>query len=945
MQVSRRSVLIGTALALAAGASSATGLGRPAAAAEPPAAGTGPLSDEAFFGAWSAAGQEWTTAPQLDYAGHPLAAVENAARQGDYTGASAALLAYYRDRAARTTSAWTFNGVNKPELVPLWCDNIFTLGKGDIYLATTGLSTATATKDVVVTKQVAATIAARGIGFMLMARVKGAGLATLASRHAAQGAPELVVTTAAGERRIPASRSTYIAAGSAATVHGAETDLLVRENGVGPFTDQTCKSFLWFDLTEVAAPTKATLRITGSSTTTGMQVMVYEIKQSFDEASRTWDNTVQATYSYQGDPGGFDWKQPAGGDTQFLQQLPRFYFAGPMADNYAKTGNETVAAALVRHMTDFIEDADSYASQAGAAGYPQNLAAAHRAQNWLYALERLRRSPSLTAGALTEILKTLVRTAAFLRYTESTTPNHTITHMSALLYISGTLPELAGSPAWQADALRRLSSELAASVRSDGGYLEATSSYGFGVAADFLNIGFYCKANSIAFTPGENLHKLAWYLADQIYPNGFDPAYGDSGYTDKRAALGDLADYFDSGQLRFVATLGTQGTAPDHTGVVYPDTRVVVQRTGWTAKDWYLRMALDRGAHQHPDELAIQLYAQDRPLLPAMGADNYTEADPVSHWLRRSTQSHNTVTIDGAVQDPTAAGAVDNLLDGSWARISSGWTDATPGVRHSRDAIMIDGGPDAADGFWLITDTLLPGDSGTHTYEQNWHLLPDADPALDGLTARTAFGSGTNLTIMPLLTDGLTGRIGDGYYSRAFYEVTRSGYAGYTRTSAGPTRLATLLIPELPQAARTVTATTLADDTRRSVLQLDLGDNRHAVVCLADGSGATGALPAGHAFDGTFAYLERQGGRVRLLADQWRGITVAGARLTSARERLGATAITLDLARGEIAIEAAAADGPAQLRIAAPWASKVTVNGETRAVGTRGSALTVELGS
>ncbi len=72
---------------------------------------------------------------------------------------------------------------------------------------------------------------------------------------------------------------------------------------------------------------------------------------------------------------------------------------------------------------------------------------------------------------------------------------------------------------------------------------------------------------------------------------------------------------------------------------------------------------------------------------------------------------------------------------------------------------------------------------------------------------------------------------------------------------------------------------------------------------------------------------------------------MAGARLTSARERLGATAITLDLARGEIAIEAAAADGPAQLRIAAPWASKVTVNGETRAVGTRGSALTVELGS
>ncbi|MFD0476405.1 heparinase II/III family protein [Nonomuraea thailandensis] len=106
-----------------------------------------------------------------------------------------------------------------------------------------------------------------------------------------------------------------------------------------------------------------------------------------------------------------------------------------------------------------------------------------------------------------------------------------------------------------------------------------------------------------------------------------------------------------------------------------------MQRTGWSATDWYLRLNADRGNHGHPDELAIQLYAHDRPLLPAMGAYSYA-ADPTADWLRKSTQAHNTITIDGRAQNPTAAGAVSNLSL-PWADLADGFTDATPGSATS----------------------------------------------------------------------------------------------------------------------------------------------------------------------------------------------------------------------------------------------------------------------
>ncbi|MGW7680936.1 heparinase II/III family protein [Kribbella sp. NPDC054772] len=914
MTVSRRTLLAGAALSLASGALTSW-RPRPASAATVP-----PLADGAFFGVWSAAEQRWTTAPQLNYADYPLADVAAAAKAGRYDDAATALLKYYRNRPARTTAGYSTNGFYPTKRLPLIADNIWSLGKGELYHSTLTLDTASTTVTVDVSDLVTADLATGSIGFLLMARTKSSAIATIASRHAAAGAPTLRVTTDAGAIDVPAAASTYIAAGAGAgTAHGAETQLVVADSGTGPYRDATRKAYLSFDLRAVTGtPKSAELRLTGSSTIAGTGVMVFEDKETFDETTRTWNNTIQNTLSYQGDPGGFDWTWPAHTDKEWYYQLPRFYWAGPMADAYASTHDEALAQTMIRQIRDFIADADATTSPAGAGSYPRNLDAGIRSQHWVYAYEVLRTSPSLDAATNTAVLKTLVRGQEFLRTSTSDTPNHVFSFMAALIYVAGYFPELAGSAGWIADAQRVLGEQLAASLYPDGGYREATYSYTYVTMGTFLAVGNFCKANGIAFTPGADLRRAAWYAADGLYPDGTGPNYGDSSNDNFTGSLKSLADYFDDDQLRYVAALGTSGTAPDHSSVVYPDTRVIVQRTGWTRDASYLRMNLDRGPHQHPDELALQLYVHDRPLLPAMGAFTYSD-DAKSNWLRLTTQANTTVTIDGAVQDPTAAGAIDTPLDGSWATVSTGWTEATPGVRHTRTVVRIGG---RSDGFWIVSDALDPADSKVHDYEQNWHLLPDAMPVLgaDGST-RTAFASGTNLVIAPLIKDGLRSEIKDGYYSARFYEVQPTKYASYTLRTGGPVRLATLLLPVLPGLPRSATATAVTADPR--LLRLDL-TGKTAFIWLGSATSTTGST-----FDASFGYVENAAGLTRVLADQWTKVGTTGRAVLSADRRLGPTAVLLDRPNRTVTVETAEAPG-ATLAIDAPWAQTVTLNGTPR---------------
>ncbi|MEU6657921.1 heparinase II/III family protein [Streptomyces sp. NPDC046821] len=913
MDIDRRTVLrAAVAVTLAA---SAGGLFAAAPAVAAPV-----TAEDAFFGVWDTSAAAWTKAPVLDYAGFAgLAKVEQAAKSGDYQAASASLLAYFRTREGRTPPPWVQNNVYTAGQEDLFLDHIWTLGTGEIYHSVLTVPAVEAQITADVSVNAASAYRAGWIGFMLMARHKEASTATFRSRQAASGGPVLAVTLADGTTSdLAPVQDTYIACSTPSTVHGKDSTLLVRDEGAGAYGPETRKAYLTFDLSSLAAPPKAAvLKLTGVSSSGEKDVILFQEKETFDETTRTWNTTVQNTFSWQGDPGGFDWKGPKGSDPEYGYQLPRFYFAGPTADAYKAGKDERIAAGLLALMTDFVQDAEGGYTD-GAAGFPRNLDASWRFLNWTYAYDVLRTSSSLTSEINSTLLRAFAAGGVFLSSTTNSNPNWMISIRSAALYLALYFPEFAGSETRVTEAQSYLGERLASSLNSDGGYMEASSGYAMGVATTFSTVASVLKANGRTFTASDGLSTLSWFLADQAYPTVYDPSYGDGGTANWAPRFLELSGLLSDEKLRYVATQGSAGTRPGHTSAVYPVTRTAVQRTGWAADDLYLRFSADKGPHSVRDDLDVTVAGYGRPLLPAMGAFSYSD-DAKSNWLRTTSQSRNTVTVDGKAQVLDAAGALDQSST-AWFDLAEGWTDASAAARHHRSVLFVRGR------FWLVSDVLTPSDTTEHSYEQTWHFLPDAELSLsaDTLRASTAFPNGGNIQVVPVDPAPLTGTLADGYYSSAFYTISDAKYLSYTLQATGAARLDTLLMP-LPEGSREgARIQKLATATGASALRVDTG-RESGWYLHADASGTERAF-GDYVSDARVAYAQESGARQRLLIAGGTTLRYGGELLLGASAELGLVAVELDRPQSTVAVSGLAA-GTA-LEIAAPWARSVTTDGK-----------------
>ncbi|MEU4605080.1 heparinase II/III family protein [Kribbella sp. NPDC023972] len=800
----------------------------------------GNLSDAEFFGL-------------LDYDGVAgLNGVEAAVRAGDYAAAKRELLAYYRARPANDAGKFTHN--DWPGVLELTPDHIWTLGSGEVYRTTVrfGAQESAVSADVTA----AATAAAGGTaGFLLMARIKEPVTVSINSREKASGKPTLRLTLDDGSvRTLNPTADTYIKAGAdAGTAYGGKDSLQVRDQGAGPFTAETRKAYLQFNLSGVAGVRSAALSLTGRAGA-AKDVMVFSNSEAFVESTRTWNNTVQNTYSWQGDPGGFDWLLPAGADKEYRYQLARFYFAGPLARAYQKTGDDKYADALIGTLTDFIADADGYGTEYGAGSYPRSLDTARRLENWTAAYEILRTSPSLDAEENVQILKTMYRSGLHLQGNVHDSPNWMQTQKLALLRASVYLPEFTAAAGWRGNAADFLASQLNDSTYADGGYREATSGYARGYVSQYVDIVAFMKKHGIPFTATEKLRKLGHFLMDQTLPNGYTANYGDSGSDDQRSVLRRLGELLGDQELIYVGTSGKAGTQPAHLAARYPDTRVAVSRSGWSAADSYLRYNIDRGPHSHPDELSLVTYKHGRELLVDPGTYSYS-SDPRSDWLRKSTEAHNTVEVDNLPQNSKATGEITHFVSNPAFDLISGNTDASARAWHARSVLTL------RSGVSLVSDQLRPRDTASHRYEQNWHFLPDANPAQTATSKATVtkFASGANLTVVPADPEKLTASVPKGYYSPAFYHVSDAKYASYVKQAAGKTTFDTLLLPSPAAADSAVRINRLPVGTLTpdlaTALDIRFGDGGRGTYYKSWASKATRSFGS-YSFNGKILYVQ-----------------------------------------------------------------------------------------
>ncbi|MFI6707889.1 heparinase II/III family protein [Nonomuraea sp. NPDC050478] len=892
-----------------------------------------PLSDRSFFGEWK--NGAWVAGSRLSYTEPGLTAMQNAVKAGDHALAKRRLLEYFRTRPP--ISAGTFSHPDWPGAVELTADHIWTLAGGEVYIDTLTVGPAETT----VTTDVTSSVTGGRSGFFLMSRYKDAVVANFHSRSKGEGKPTLRLTFTDGSAKtLVPTDDTHIWAGHPGNVYGDKYLLRVADQGKGPFTAATSKAYLQFDLDGLPKVKKAELTLTGKADAR-KQVMLFGNGESFDEDTRTWNNTVQYTYSWQGDPDGFDWKQPAGADKEYYVQLPRFYFAGPLAAAYQRTGDEKHARALIGIMTDFIKDADAYDSDEGAGSYPNSLSVARRIQNWIPAYEILRKSPSLTPEANAEILKAFNRAGLHLQESTQGAPNWRQTQKVVLLHLAVYFPEFRVADKWRADALGFLEGQLDDSTYPDGGYWEATDGYARGYASQYVDIALFMRQHGIEFSSATKgkLRKLARFLMDQTFPSGYNAMYGDSDTKDMRSTLRRLGELLGDQELIYVGTSGGSGRKPAHTSSLYPDTRVAVSRSGWHAQDSYLRLNIDRGNHSHPDELAVTVYAHGRPLLPDMGTFTYSQ-DPRAEWLRKSTEAHNTIEIDNKAQDSKAPGAITHMVTNPVFDRIGAHSEASAGALHERSILALHSG------LWLVSDRLKPKSGGAHRYEQNWHFASDAEPSLrsGSKAAATAFGTGANITVVPADPGQVSASLRAGYHAPYMYQVQDAKYASYVKTVTGGTTFDTLLLPSTGAADPSVAVKRLpvsgATPFEATALNLNLGARGEGVYYKSWNKQASRSFGP-YDYDGKMFYTETGAAGQTVVMMSGTSIEHDGATLVKSPVEVPDLAVrvgTDGTGRIDGSGLTASTDQARAIAIAAPGATKVVLNG-TQVPFTRDGAL------
>jgi uncharacterized protein (UPF0262 family) len=247
-------------------------------------------------------------------------------------------------------------------------------------------------------------------------------------------------------------------------------------------------------------------------------------------------------------------------------------------------------------------------------------------------------------------------------------------------------------------------------------------------------------------------------------------------------------------------------------------------RDGWKRGSSYL--LFDSGphgslncGHAHADALAIEYAAAGRQWLIDPGTFTYTGDARLRDWFR-STEAHNTVTVDGGSQSISAgpfswehiarSAAHEFIEEDSFAYLEGlqdGYRRLADPVMHSRSVLFIkssvkDEPETSLPSYLVIRDRFTASES--HTYTARFHFPPEIEAESRGSIVRATDCTGNCLSIEPFSSAALKARVEEGQVSRA-YGARESALVGTIELEGrGPQELLTFIIASGAKGAASV---------------------------------------------------------------------------------------------------------------------------------------------
>jgi len=357
------------------------------------------------------------------------------------------------------------------------------------------------------------------------------------------------------------------------------------------------------------------------------------------------------------------------------------------------------------------------------------LGIAARVPMFIDALRLFKNAPELRLETRTRILKTLLGSGRWLAEALKRNPYHPYnwpihTALSGA-YLALTFPEFKESRSWLDAARKVMEEHMKRDVYADGGYLERTPGYSYGVFNHFyrylLLFQHFAKDKSYVARHRGLLEKMVEFNVLTMSPLGTNCPFNDSfrssvvdfvckhGNEVKRGDfLGPILPFLSE---KHKSELAVKPTIPKVTSVNLPDSRFAVMRSGWTNDA--LMMIINYGPaanHHHEDILDFEVYAYGKAIAIDAGIGPKGYDDELHRSWYRASASHNMVMVN----DTSIGRGEANGEDVIWA--SQKFTDyfaashsgyeKSLGIRNRRHIVFV------KRRYWVIYDEIDSRDGG-----------------------------------------------------------------------------------------------------------------------------------------------------------------------------------------------------------------------------------------
>jgi len=567
------------------------------------------------------------------------------------------------------------------------------------------------------------------------------------------------------------------------------------------------------------------------------------------------------------------------GDKKITWELNRHGHFVTLGQAYWLTGDERYAETFVSQASSWM---DANPPSRGI-NWASSLEVAFRAIAWLWAWHLFASSPHLTAHFRQRWLKHLIahgrHIESYLSYYFS--PNtHLTGEALGLFYLGTALPELRGARGWRELGLHILLEQLPLQVRDDGVYFEQSSYYHRYTADFYTHLVVLARASGVAL-PREVEQKLGRLLDHLMWlarPDGATPLVGDDDGgrlislgerrpDDFRDTLAAGAALFGRGTWKFVAgqaaaellwLLGPEGLArydrvkpklPHGHARAFAAAGYFVMRDGWSRDASYALIdsgphGAPGGGHAHADALAFEFAAAGTTWLVDPGTFTYTSDAQARHEFR-STEAHNTVTVDGEPQSLPAGpfswsriahGSAREFVSGEGESYFEGWHSgyerlADP-VTHTRAMLWVKSDAGHHLPTYLIVRDLFAAREH-HGYALRYHFPATCRAVAKESQVVATTAGGRELIISSFGAAKLQARVSQGWVSRCYGQREPAPVAVIEAAGKGPQEFATFIIPAASDQAIRVEPLRLAH-ARACGFGIDAGAARD-VVLLGDG--------------------------------------------------------------------------------------------------------------